>query len=252
MIIEAIYKILSETNAEYTLEEIRKALELSPAEMDEALTRLVKDQRAFVLANGAHISDRTATRLIDTARRVLTAYHRKNPYKNTMSIVDLNASLTRAATMKDFTIIADFLQVQGIAVRAEDGIRLPEHQVTLPEPWLQPAEEILAVYQAARFDPPMPGNFQANYPRDINVMAILKILSEIKKLVELTDQIYISYEAFEEAFACVKQLAGTPEGVTIATLRDATQSTRKISTPLLEYMDAKGLTRRIGDKRLPV
>ena len=41
-------------------------------------------------------------------------------------------------------------------------------------------------------------------------------------------------------------------GVTVATLRDATGSSRKFILPLLEYLDAQRFTRRQGDARVLV
>lgn len=38
--------------------------------------------------------------------------------------------------------------------------------------------------------------------------------------------------------------------ISVARIRDLTGSSRKFILPLLEYLDSKGYTRRVGDKRV--
>jgi selenocysteine-specific elongation factor len=45
-------------------------------------------------------------------------------------------------------------------------------------------------------------------------------------------------------------LADTPEGVTVAQIRDALGTTRKYVMPLVGLLDAAGMTRRRGDLRI--
>jgi selenocysteine-specific elongation factor len=42
----------------------------------------------------------------------------------------------------------------------------------------------------------------------------------------------------------------TPDGVTVAQVRDALGTTRKHALPLLAHLDATGVTRRRGDVRV--
>jgi selenocysteine-specific elongation factor len=109
---------------------------------------------------------------------------------------------------------------------------------------------MLAVYEAAGLQPPQPDNFQANLPRDVNVRTILGMLVEEGRLVYLAPDIYLPPFEVEKVKPVVKRLAEEPGGVTVANLRDATGSSRKIILPLLEYFDAKRWTRRQGDTRV--
>jgi selenocysteine-specific elongation factor len=45
-------------------------------------------------------------------------------------------------------------------------------------------------------------------------------------------------------------LAGNPEGFTVADARDALGTTRKYAVPLLTHLDATGVTKRRGDRRV--
>jgi selenocysteine-specific elongation factor len=165
---------------------------------------------------------------------------------------DLRIPLTRAAAYRDFNAVIHWLAGRGVLVLEGGGVRLPEHAVEMPPGWRKASDEIVAVYRSAKFQPPAPGNFQANYPRDVSVPAILTILEESGELVHIADDLYLHRGALAEVKDIVSRLASTPEGITVASVRDATGSSRKVILPLLEYLDAQRFTRRQGDARVLV
>jgi selenocysteine-specific elongation factor len=70
-------------------------------------------------------------------------------------------------------------------------------------------------------------------------------------LVVERDGCYFAASAIEAAARQVATLlAATPDGVTVATVRDALRTTRKHVLPLLAHLDATGVTRRRGDVRI--
>ena len=70
-------------------------------------------------------------------------------------------------------------------------------------------------------------------------------------LVVERDGCYFTPAAVEEAARRVSALlTTTPEGVTVAQVRDALGTTRKHALPLLAHLDATGVTRRRGDVRM--
>jgi len=70
-------------------------------------------------------------------------------------------------------------------------------------------------------------------------------------LVVERDGFYFAPLAIEQAARRVSALlAKTPEGVTVAQVRDALGTTRKHALPLLTHLDATGVTRRRGDVRV--
>jgi selenocysteine-specific elongation factor len=120
----------------------------------------------------------------------------------------------------------------------------------MPLAWQKAANEIRAVYEAAGLQPPLPGNFQANYPRDVSVPGILGLLVETGELIALDDRHYVSAKAIAETKEVLRRLAALPEGITVGGLRNATGASRRIILPLLEYFDAQGITRRSGESRV--
>jgi selenocysteine-specific elongation factor len=70
-------------------------------------------------------------------------------------------------------------------------------------------------------------------------------------LIVEQDGCWFAPSAIEEAARQVARLlASHPEGVTVAQVREALNTTRKYALPLLNRLDADGVTRRRGDLRI--
>ena len=70
-------------------------------------------------------------------------------------------------------------------------------------------------------------------------------------LVVERDGIWFHRDAIDEAAAvAARLLAAQPEGFTVAEFRDATGASRKFALPLVNELDARGVTRRRGDLRI--
>jgi len=244
---EAVYAQLSARHVDLSEADVQASVGFSA---HAALEALVDSGRAIVLGGDRYLSDTAARRVRETAQRTLMQYHRQNPYRKAMPREGLRAPLAKAATIKDFNELVTYLQGEGVCVaEGTNTVRLPTHEVTLPDAWKKAAEHLIAVYQAARFAPPHPGDFEANYPRDVHIPTILNILCEQERLVRIGDNLYLSAEALAEAKQVLRRLATSPEGITVGGLRDAIQSSRKIVLPLLEHLDGIRFTHRSGDIR---
>jgi selenocysteine-specific elongation factor len=72
-----------------------------------------------------------------------------------------------------------------------------------------------------------------------------------RNLVVEQDGVWFAPAAIEQAAATIGDLLrATPDGVTVAEVREALGTTRKWAVPLLTILDARGITRRRGDVRV--
>jgi selenocysteine-specific elongation factor len=127
-------------------------------------------------------------------------------------------------TLDDVTVTAGRVRPAGAAV--DD---LAEH------PWVR-------ALAARPFAPPPPPD---GLRRDE-----LRELSRRGLVVE-RDGCWFAASAVDEAARVVaKLLAATPDGVTVAAVRDALGTSRKFLLPLLGHLDATGVTRRRADLRV--
>jgi selenocysteine-specific elongation factor len=69
-------------------------------------------------------------------------------------------------------------------------------------------------------------------------------------IIRLTSRIVIHRNAMDHFLGMVHQHFLEKQELTIADVKNMTGTTRKYTMPLMEYLDKKGLTIRIGDKRI--
>ena len=79
-------------------------------------------------------------------------------------------------------------------------------------------------------------------------MARLITYLKEKKDLNIIGEGYLLFSSVEEDLK--NRLERIEGDITLAGVRDLTNSSRKYILPLLEYFDSKGVTRRVGDKRL--
>ena len=79
-------------------------------------------------------------------------------------------------------------------------------------------------------------------------MARLITYLKEKKDLNIIGEGYLLFSSVEDDLR--KRLEKIEGDITLAGVRDLTNSSRKYILPLLEYFDSKGVTRRVGDKRL--
>ena len=103
------------------------------------------------------------------------------------------------------------------------------------------AHPYLAALEQAAFTPPE--------PEGVSRVELRELVR--RGLVVERDGCYFAAAAIDSAAGVVASLlAASPEGVTVAQVRDALGTTRKHALPLLAHLDATGVTRRRGDVRI--
>jgi len=183
----------------------------------DLLERLTGERHAPVLGRWV-VSDAALTSTIGALER---------------AVADAGALGLDVATLDDRQRAA-LERVEGVVV---DGARVRPAATTDPlanHPFVQQLEANL-------FSPPDPDGVKRAE------------LAELVRrgLVVERDGFYFAPRAMEEAARRVSGLlAATPDGITVAQVRDALGTTRKHALPLLSHLDATGVTRRRGDVRV--
>jgi selenocysteine-specific elongation factor len=103
------------------------------------------------------------------------------------------------------------------------------------------ARALIEALAARPFDPPAPAELGAS-------PALVRALIGSGALVEL-DGIVMTADALAAARAVVVDALRTHGPMTVSALRDALGTTRKYALPILNRLDADGVTRRDGDER---
>ena len=126
---------------------------------------------------------------------------------------------------------------------AEDGstIRLPGHQVRLTPSQQAIVDDFMGSLVANPYSPP--GD-------RIPEPDLLNWLIEQDKVVRVSEDVVFATAVYHEMADKITAHITEKGKITLAEVRDLFTTSRKYAQALLEYLDTKRITRRVGDERV--
>lgn len=178
----------------------------------------------------------------------LTAFHAANP---ALPGAPLDQTLSRLFPRMDVRLarsVATAWAEKGSLVLEEGRLRqstfVPQDLEKLDR-WLQNLEAKSLEMGMQFFSVEEARQFLGIRPEEMNLVVQR---GKEQHLLSLMGEQMLLFRAVElQVLTLLEQLQGD---ITLAAVRDASGSTRKYILPLLEHLDAKGITRRVGDKRI--
>ena len=182
------------------------------------------------------VSTNELTRVRGLATERVEAHHRDHPLEPGVELPALAASV-RIDTDRLRSALAG---ADGVVV--ERGIvRMASHRGRVAES--PEAARLIARLEAEPFAPPDPADLGADH-------GLIRSLVREGALVDL-DGIVFAAGALDQARVRVQDALRERGSLTVADARDLLGSTRKFVLPILNRLDAEGVTRRRGDERIP-
>jgi selenocysteine-specific elongation factor len=185
--------------------------------------------------------------------RLLSEQHHQYPLRSGLSKEEwrtrLNLPLKMATeiflALQEEGILAEALSATGTAV---GFIRLPEFVPTFTAEQQQRLEQLLRQFREHPYTPP--GRAESEAIVGAEVLAALIEQGRLVKLGSSSDVVFFLRESYEDAIAKLVAYLREHGKMTAAEARDVLATTRKYILPLLEHMDERRITRRIGDERI--
>lgn len=126
-----------------------------------------------------------------------------------------------------------------------DGLtlRLPSHRSTTEG--RADADRLVAAVAAAEPAPPTVRELVgAGF-----AMELIRAACADGRLVRVSPELVVTPALAGRAEGILRD-RGAPPGLTVSEFREALGTSRKYAVPLLELFDARGVTRRVGDRRI--
>ena len=220
---------------------------LTEPELAAALRELI-DTNRVIETSGRFLQSVAYEMVASRIKTALESYHKVNAIKPGMLKEDLRAEIGPRMDQKGYQAILSLMTSRNEVVISEAVVRLPSHK-----PMLTPQQEQLALtikneYKAAGVNPPLVTEIEQRHGATFR--EILALLIERGDLVKITTDIYFYKETISEAEMALRKFLESNQYITVSQFRDLIQSSRKYVVPLLEYFDAKRVTRRLGDQRV--
>ena len=177
--------------------------------------------------------------VVERAQQSLEAYYRQFPLRRGAPKEELRSRLGMTAQVFNLA----FARLQEQAVVEEDGAlaRLPGYEPTLSETQNKQVDAYIRTLESEPFSPP------TDAPLDDEV---LNLLDEQGKVVRVSDTVIYSADAYAQMVDIVSEYIRQNGEISVANVRDVLGTSRKYALALMDYMDHKRITRRVGDARV--
>ncbi len=225
-----------------TVAELARRSALSEQDARDHVAQLEDESRIVGVGEGANrllYSQGGWSALTSAAADQLAAHHKSFPLRRGASREDLRSRLR--AQPENFPDILVLMQTEGVLVDEGATVRLPDHSPALSVPQRAVADTFVAKLRAK----------QNNPPTDLTIdPELLGFLADSGEVVPIGEGIVYEAEVYRNITDQVVSHIRENGQITVAETRDLLGSSRKYVLPLLQSMDARRLTRRIGDDRV--
>ena len=188
-------------------------------------------------------ADRAAARIVEALR----AHHAAHPLLPGMEVSEARALFPLVHPgFGDLVVqegLLEHLVRTGQLAREGTAVRLPEHR-----PSTAGREDADRLVEAVRRAEPSAPSVRELIARGFGVELIRAVCAE-GRLVRVSAEILVTPDLLQRAEAIVREYRDPP-GITVSKFREALGTSRKYALPILEYFDAQGVTRRVGDVRI--
>ena len=233
-----------------------RALSILANVPEKRLRRLLQD----LMSRGEAIQfDREAQRFIhkdiytnltQLLRGQLEEFHQREPLRSGMNKEEIFARMPRGVDAKLFNELMQRLTRAGEIVQEKDSVRLSSHQVALVGKQEMVREKIESIYRKAGLQPPFFREVaQSLGVSDGEARQILSWMLEQGVLIKVKEDMYFHHASLGDLKNRLLDIFAGQEEITTPQFKELTQTTRKYTIPLLEFLDATRFTIRVGDVR---
>ncbi len=201
------------------------------------------------------VGDRAVHRaaIATLSERVVKAvdeYHREFPFRAAMALGEVVTKFGKRVPKAVIDQAAKGAAQKNRVVIASEGLRLPDHQPSGGAQDQQTRALILTALTEGDLQPPTAPELQAHSGLPTKPFReLLAALVREQAVVHAAPTIYFEAEAFRRAQARILTAIAEHDGVTTAQVKALLEIPRKYLIPLVETLDKRGVTVRIGEVR---
>jgi len=238
---EEIVTALLETKQSVELPRLLALCSLLPSEVQSVLEVLIQQGKVVSIGQGKHTLLLTKPyweRLTKNAIAIVQDYHRRFPARLGMPKVELGGQMKLGVYS---SIAIQRLGDEGVLIAKGATVCLPSHQIKLTPAQQANIDAFLHSLAQNPYSPPS---------KLIPEPDLLNLLIERRQVVKVSSSVVLSASAYDEMVDRVTSLIRTEGKITLAKVRDLFNTSRKYAQALLEHLDEKRITRRVGDERV--
>ena len=185
--------------------------------------------------------------LTEQLQAVLSDYHRQYPLRLGMPREELKSRLQprRPWPGRLFNELVGRATAEGVVAEVEGAVRTVDHVVRFTPQQQKQVDAVLGRFRAQPYTPPSVAEATASVGPDV-----LQALIEANTLTRISEDVLFLTETYEQIVARIMTHLRAEGSITVAQVRDLFGTSRKYALPLMEHLDERRLTRRVGDARV--
>jgi selenocysteine-specific elongation factor len=133
----------------------------------------------------------------------------------------------------------------GVLAEAGEFLRRPGHQITFTPEQQARVDALLAAFRHQPYTPPSVAETLAQIDPEV-----LSALMYQGVLIRLNEDVLFLRETHDEMIARIVAFIKEHGSTTVAQVRDLFNTSRKYALAVMEYLDERKITRRVGDERV--
>lgn len=228
-------------------------LDLEESRAAAGLDELVGRKAAVKLGEGKSALYATRGNLQRVAARfekTLLGFHAKNPNDLGMTKAALHHEAAPRMDGRVFEAVLERIADTGALVVSEGTVSHPKAGAGAKAKAEKTAAEVLSILESSKTTPPTVPEVQEKIGcTPTEAYAAFGRLEKDGAAVKIDRDLYMETEAFESLAAAVRAELEACGEANAARLKDAMGVSRKYAIPVLEKLDALGITKRAGDVR---
>jgi selenocysteine-specific elongation factor len=224
--------------------ELAGRLGASPEQMEMVLAPLI-DRGAVRRLASRWLTREQWERSVARVLSGLSAYHEAQPLRRGMPKEELRSRTGIPAEM--FAALLTTLAAEQTVVDQGGEVAAAAHHPALTSEQETAIAAFVAELQGQPFNPPPLPDLIRRYQL---TPALLQYLVVDGRVVRVNDDTAFARSAYDDAVRRIRDHLTEHRTLTVAAARDVLGSSRRYVLPLLEWLDAQKITRRVGDDRI--
>lgn len=231
-----------------TVDDVVKKAGLSKEEVEKLVGKLKSDEVIFELSKGILIHKEYLIEKEQELIKLLAEFHEKYPIRLGMLKEEIRNKVFTNMKNKVFdellTLYEGVFKIQG------KYISLSSFEVEYSQAQQKNIRQMKHLLDQDKFKPISIQDIYNEFKSEKHLKDIIANLLDVGELIKISETIYMTRESFNEAVGLLKEKFNEKPALSLGECKDALDTTRKYIVPIMEYLDNKGITKRVGDERM--
>lgn len=236
-----------------TAKDISQALDLQEETVQEIVSDLQEQSLTRIQTNNKefYMDTETYAALLAKIEHKIIDFHQSQPLNASISDAALRDLVDRRISLPCFAALLKAGAESGILLMQDGEISHPQAGASARKTGERTKDMILEAYKTSGLSPAFVDELISSLGLDLQLgKRMIRQLVQDGELIKITVEYYIYAPFFNQAVDKLKALFKKQGHADAAQIKEVLQVSRKYLIPFLEYLDAKGITKREKDFRI--